>query len=130
MLVFMHSFSKKMWNNFALCHECLSSPFLYDRYEGFFGRLAHSNICVTNAMRVDLSEKWNIRYSIYTQNVFKHSKFNKNVWKTQPCWFSSDKGCTPLSSIWYVSRYSKTDTICIMIRIVKLCQSEQIKLLL
>ncbi|XP_013417721.1 chitobiosyldiphosphodolichol beta-mannosyltransferase-like [Lingula anatina] len=30
-------------------------------YEGFFGRLADGNICVTQAMREDLAEKWNIR---------------------------------------------------------------------
>ncbi|KAM7332995.1 hypothetical protein ACRRTK_006315 [Alexandromys fortis] len=31
------------------------------RYEKFFGRLSHLNLCVTNAMREDLAENWHIR---------------------------------------------------------------------
>lgn len=30
------------------------------RYEKFFGRFAHKNICVTNAMKADLHDNWNV----------------------------------------------------------------------
>ena len=31
------------------------------RYEGFFGARAHHNLCVTDAMKLDLGRRWGIR---------------------------------------------------------------------
>lgn len=38
-------------------------PKIFCRYEKFFGRLSHLNLCVTNAMREDLAENWCVRYA-------------------------------------------------------------------
>lgn len=40
---------------------CLPATCL-SRYERFFGRLTHLNLCVTNAMQADLAENWHIKY--------------------------------------------------------------------
>lgn len=42
---------------------------LFFRYERLFGRFAHSNICVTNAMRKDLKEKWGIRFVLVAEKL-------------------------------------------------------------
>lgn len=35
------------------------------RYEHFFGPLATHNLCVTNAMKVDLQKNWGIKYDLF-----------------------------------------------------------------
>lgn len=38
--------------------------FVFNRYEGFFGKFSSANICVTKAMKEDLKNNWNIKYVI------------------------------------------------------------------
>lgn len=38
-----------------------ADPKILCRYEKFFGRLSHLNLCVTHAMREDLAENWCLR---------------------------------------------------------------------
>lgn len=40
-----------------------ADPKILCRYEKFFGRLSHLNLCVTQAMREDLAENWCVRYA-------------------------------------------------------------------
>lgn len=59
------------------------------RYEHFFGPLATHNLCVTNAMKVDLQNNWGIRWCYHTYHFFVkfHQTFLprhvSNNWKAE-----------------------------------------------
>ena len=66
------------WHNFGWTLLALSKgryhPFvvLYKWYEHFFGQGAFANLCVTNAMRSELDNNWNVKAHVLYDKPAKH----------------------------------------------------------